>query len=96
MDCFPRGSPQQSRGRLQEFQRPHQWLDQGNPQAPVGRHHELVAARSPPHSNVEAVNSTSSSEAFGFIRQGCIDDTNRLVYYVTDDHIVILQVREHY
>jgi len=23
-----------------------------------------------------------------------IDDTNRLVYYVTDDHIVILQVRE--
>ncbi len=25
-----------------------------------------------------------------------IDDTNRLVYFVTDDHIVILQVREHY
>jgi toxin YoeB len=25
-----------------------------------------------------------------------IDDTNRLVYYVTDDHIVILQAREHY
>lgn len=25
-----------------------------------------------------------------------IDDANRLVYYVTDDHIVILQVREHY
>lgn len=25
-----------------------------------------------------------------------IDDTNRLVYYVTDDHIVILHVREHY
>jgi toxin YoeB len=25
-----------------------------------------------------------------------IDDTNRLVYYVTDDHIVILQARDHY
>ncbi len=25
-----------------------------------------------------------------------IDDTNRLVYYVTDDHIVILQARAHY
>ena len=25
-----------------------------------------------------------------------IDDVNRLVYYVTDDHIVILQAREHY
>ena len=25
-----------------------------------------------------------------------IDDENRLVYYVTDDRIVILQAREHY
>ncbi len=25
-----------------------------------------------------------------------IDDTNRLVYYVTDEHIVILQAREHH
>lgn len=25
-----------------------------------------------------------------------IDDTNRLVYYVTDRHIVILQSRQHY
>lgn len=25
-----------------------------------------------------------------------IDNTNRLVSYVTDDHIVILQAREHY
>ncbi len=25
-----------------------------------------------------------------------IDETNRLVYYVTNDHIVILQTREHY
>jgi len=25
-----------------------------------------------------------------------IDDTNRLVYYVTDEHIVILQARDHY
>ena len=25
-----------------------------------------------------------------------IDDANRLVYYVTDDHIIILQAREHY
>ena len=25
-----------------------------------------------------------------------IDDTNRLVYFVTDDHIVILQARQHY
>jgi toxin YoeB len=25
-----------------------------------------------------------------------IDDTNRLVYYVTDDHIIILQARDHY
>ncbi len=25
-----------------------------------------------------------------------IDDVNRLVYYVTDDHIVVLQAREHY
>ena len=25
-----------------------------------------------------------------------IDDVNRLVYYVTDDHIVILQAREHH
>jgi len=25
-----------------------------------------------------------------------IDDTKRLVYYVTDDNIVILQAREHY
>ena len=25
-----------------------------------------------------------------------IDDVNRLAYYVTDDHIVILQAREHY
>ncbi|RZT58163.1 toxin YoeB [Microcella alkaliphila] len=25
-----------------------------------------------------------------------IDDTNRLVYYVTDEHIVILQARAHY
>jgi len=25
-----------------------------------------------------------------------IDDANRFVYYVTDDHIVILQAREHY
>jgi len=25
-----------------------------------------------------------------------IDEVNRLVYYVTDDHIVILQAREHY
>jgi toxin YoeB len=25
-----------------------------------------------------------------------IDDANRLVYYVTDDHIVILQARENY
>lgn len=24
-----------------------------------------------------------------------IDDTNRLVYFVTDDHIVVLQAREH-
>ena len=24
-----------------------------------------------------------------------IDETNRLVYYVTDDHIVVLQAREH-
>jgi len=25
-----------------------------------------------------------------------IDDTNRLVYFVTDDHIIILQARQHY
>ncbi|WP_415856815.1 Txe/YoeB family addiction module toxin [Sinomonas sp. G460-2] len=25
-----------------------------------------------------------------------IDDANRLVYYVTDDHIVILMARDHY
>jgi toxin YoeB len=25
-----------------------------------------------------------------------IDDANRLVYYVTDNHIVILQARDHY
>jgi toxin YoeB len=25
-----------------------------------------------------------------------IDDANRLVYYVTDDYIVILQARDHY
>ncbi|MBX3098180.1 MAG: Txe/YoeB family addiction module toxin [Salinibacterium sp.] len=25
-----------------------------------------------------------------------IDDVNRLVYYVTDDHIIILQARQHY
>ncbi|RFA07652.1 hypothetical protein B7R21_15900 [Subtercola boreus] len=25
-----------------------------------------------------------------------IDDSNRLVYYVIDEHIVILQTREHY
>jgi toxin YoeB len=25
-----------------------------------------------------------------------IDDTNRLVYFVTDDYIVILQARQHY
>ncbi len=25
-----------------------------------------------------------------------IDDVNRLVYYVTDEHVVILQAREHY
>ena len=25
-----------------------------------------------------------------------IDEKNRLVYYVTDDHIVILQARDHY
>lgn len=25
-----------------------------------------------------------------------IDETNRLVYYVTDHHIVILQARQHY
>lgn len=25
-----------------------------------------------------------------------IDDANRLVYYVTDEHIVILQARDHY
>jgi len=25
-----------------------------------------------------------------------IDDTNRLVYYITDDHVVILQARAHY
>ena len=25
-----------------------------------------------------------------------IDDSNRLVYYVTEDHLVILQAREHY
>jgi toxin YoeB len=25
-----------------------------------------------------------------------IDDANRLVYYVTDDNIVVLQAREHY
>jgi toxin YoeB len=25
-----------------------------------------------------------------------IDDAHRLVYYVTDDHIVILQARDHY
>lgn len=25
-----------------------------------------------------------------------IDEANRLVYYVTEDHIVILQAREHY
>jgi toxin YoeB len=25
-----------------------------------------------------------------------IDDANRLVYYVTDDRIIILQAREHY
>jgi toxin YoeB len=25
-----------------------------------------------------------------------IDDVNRLVYYVTDDHLVILQARAHY
>jgi toxin YoeB len=40
------------------------------------------------------------SEALKHILSGAwsrrIDDTNRLVYYVTDDHIVILQAREHY
>lgn len=25
-----------------------------------------------------------------------IDEANRLVYYVTDDHLVVLQAREHY
>lgn len=25
-----------------------------------------------------------------------IDEKNRLVYYVTDDHVVILQARDHY
>ncbi len=25
-----------------------------------------------------------------------IDDTNRLVHYVTDEHIIVLQAREHY
>lgn len=25
-----------------------------------------------------------------------IDDVNRLVYFVTDDHIVVLQARDHY
>ncbi|UTT62713.1 Txe/YoeB family addiction module toxin [Microcella humidisoli] len=25
-----------------------------------------------------------------------VDDVNRLVYFVTDDHIVILQARQHY
>jgi toxin YoeB len=25
-----------------------------------------------------------------------IDETHRLVYYVTDDHIVLLQARDHY
>lgn len=25
-----------------------------------------------------------------------IDDANRLVYYVTDDHIIMLQARDHY
>jgi len=25
-----------------------------------------------------------------------IDDANRLVYYVTDEHVVILQARDHY
>ncbi len=25
-----------------------------------------------------------------------IDDVNRLVYYVTDEHIVVLQARDHY
>ena len=25
-----------------------------------------------------------------------IDETNRLIYYVTDDHIIILQARDHY
>lgn len=25
-----------------------------------------------------------------------IDDSNRLVYYVTDEHIVVLQARDHY
>ena len=25
-----------------------------------------------------------------------IDEANRLVYYVTDDHVVVLQARDHY
>ncbi|MDQ2850100.1 MAG: Txe/YoeB family addiction module toxin, partial [Actinomycetota bacterium] len=25
-----------------------------------------------------------------------IDEANRLVYYVTEDHIVVLQARDHY
>ena len=25
-----------------------------------------------------------------------IDDVNRLVYYVTDEHIIVLQARDHY
>jgi toxin YoeB len=25
-----------------------------------------------------------------------IDEVNRLVYYVTDDHVVVLQARDHY
>ncbi|WP_396327883.1 type II toxin-antitoxin system YoeB family toxin [Jatrophihabitans lederbergiae] len=25
-----------------------------------------------------------------------MDEANRLVYYVTDDHVVVLQARDHY
>jgi len=25
-----------------------------------------------------------------------IDEANRLVYYITDDHVVVLQARDHY
>lgn len=59
----------------------------------LAHHHEIDAQRDP------FVGIGKPEPLKHILSRACsrrIDDANRPVYYVTDDHIVILPAREHY